>query len=290
MTSVSSGRPVRRPGAVGGTATSWRDPGGVLPAGAAGGGGEKIHKVLAAAGVASRRRAEGLVLAGRVRVNGEAAVVGQRVDAARDRISVDGVPVGVAPERHHLLLYKPRGVISTASDPEGRPTVVDLVSAPARLFPVGRLDADSEGLMVLTDDGALAELLTHPRYGIEKTYVVLVDRQPTPGQLRALRVGVELDDGLARARRVAQVGPRAIRVVLAEGRNREVRRMLAAVGLDTERLVRTGIGPVADPSLSAGEWRALRPAEIRACWAAASRDRRKTAAWPAARPRSRRAE
>jgi len=248
--------------------------------------GEKIHKVLAAAGVASRRAAEGLVLAGRVRVNGEPAVIGQRVDAYRDRISVDGVPVGVAPERHHVLLYKPRGVISTASDPEGRPTVVGLVGSSARLFPVGRLDADSEGLMVLTDDGALAEVLTHPRYGIEKTYVVVVDREPMPGQLRSIRQGVELDDGPARARRVARIGTRTIRVVLAEGRKREVRRMLAAVGLETERLVRTQIGPIGDPSLSAGAWRVLRSDEISALWAAASGHGGRTPGWSGTRPRS----
>lgn len=257
----------------------WRGVERAPVADAAGDDGEKVHKVLAAAGVASRRAAEGLVLAGRVRVNGELAVVGQRVDARRDRISVDGVPVGIAPERHHVLLYKPRGVISTASDPEGRPTVVSLVPSPARLFPVGRLDADSEGLMVLTDDGSLAEVLTHPRYGIEKTYVVQVDREPMPGQLRSLRDGVELDDGPARVRRVAPIGARTIRVVLAEGRNREVRRMLAAVGLRTERLVRTRIGPIGDPSLSAGSWRLLRREEIQALWAAASGHGGRTPGW-----------
>jgi len=232
--------------------------------------GEKVHKVLASAGVASRRRAEALVLAGRVRVNGAVAVVGQRVDVRRDHLSIDGVPVGVAPRRYRVVLYKPPGVISTASDPQGRPTVVDLVDLPARLYPVGRLDAESEGLLVLTNDGALAEVLTHARYGIEKTYVVVVDREPTPGQLRALREGVELEDGPARARRVAPVGERALRLVLVEGRNREVRRMLAAVGLSTERLVRTRIGPIGDARLSAGMWRSLRSDELQAIWAQAS--------------------
>ena len=226
--------------------------------------GERLQKVLAAAGLGSRRACEELIAEGRVTVDGEVAVLGRRVDPETARIMVDGVPVGVRPGAVYYLFNKPAGVVTTASDPQGRPTVVDLVPPEPRVFPVGRLDADSEGLLLLTNDGDLAHRLTHPSFGVEKEYLAEVEGAPSRGALRRLREGVELDDGPTAPARVALVAPNAVRIAIHEGRKRQVRRMCAAVGHPVVRLVRTRIGPLADRRLAPGHWRRLTPAEVRA--------------------------
>ncbi|MGH9062950.1 MAG: pseudouridine synthase [Acidimicrobiales bacterium] len=225
--------------------------------------GERLQKVLARTGFGSRRVCEDLIRAGRVTVNGLPAQLGQRVDPDADRVAVDGRPVGVRPDLVYYLLNKPTGVITTASDPAGRPRVLDLVPAHPRVFPVGRLDADTEGLLVLTNDGELAQHLTHPSFGVEKEYLAEVEGTPLPGVLRQLRQGVALDDGRTSPAKVGVVGPGTLRLVLHEGRNRQVRRMCAAVGHPVRRLVRTRIGPIVDRSLGPGQWRQLTVDEVR---------------------------
>jgi len=214
------------------------------------------------------------VAAGRVRVDGEVAELGRRVDPAVERVTVDGVPVATDTGLVHYLLNKPAGTVTTARDPQGRPTVVDLVPAEPRVFPVGRLDFATEGLLVLTNDGELAQLLTHPRHGVEKAYLAEVEGVPAPGALRTLRTGVVLDDGTTAPARVSIVARHgattALELVVHEGRNRQVRRMCEAVGHPVARLVRTRIGPVSDRALRPGSWRRLSVAEVRALYAAAA--------------------
>jgi len=194
-----------------------------------------------------------------------------RVDPEVARIEVEGVPLSVRPGLVHYLLNKPAGVVTTAADPQGRTTVVSLVPPAPRVFPVGRLDADSEGLLLLTNDGDLTHRLTHPSFGVEKEYLAEVEGTPSRGSLRRLREGVELDDGPTAPARVALVPPNALRLVIHEGRNRQVRRMCATVGHPVTRLVRIRIGPLADRSLGPGEWRALTADEVRALETAAAR-------------------
>ena len=225
---------------------------------------ERLQKVLAASGVASRRVSEDLISEGRVVVDGVVATLGDKVDRTRAQIEVDGVAVTVDPTRVTYLLNKPVDVISTASDTHGRPTVVDLIGSDVRLFPVGRLDADSEGLILVTNDGALTNRLTHPRYGVDKEYLVDVEGSPAPGTLRALRQGIELDDGRTSPARVSQLSPGLLRFVLHEGRNRQIRRMCEAVGHPVRRLVRTRIGPITDATLGPGECRELTRDELHA--------------------------
>jgi 23S rRNA pseudouridine2605 synthase len=232
--------------------------------------GVRLQKVLAQAGIGSRRACEELVGAGRVTVNGEVAELGRRVDVDHDQVSVDGVPLSVKRGLVYYVLNKPAGVVSTASDPQGRPTVVGLVPSQPRVFPVGRLDEATEGLLLLTNDGDLAHHLTHPRFGVDKEYVAVVRGTPTPAELRRLRQGVELDDGPTAPARVALMAPNQVRIVIHEGRNRQVRRMFDAVGHPVERLVRTRIGPLADRRLRPGRWRALTPAEVRSLEQAAA--------------------
>ena len=225
---------------------------------------ERIQKVLAAAGVASRRAVEEMVAEGRITVNGQPARLGQRVDPDADEVEVDGIPVGLRADLAYYLLNKPPGVVTTASDPQGRPTVVAMVPDDPRVFPVGRLDADSEGLLLLTNDGGLTHRLTHPSFGVDKEYLAHVEGHPSRGALRRLREGVELDDGAAQAVAVSHPEPSVVRIVVHEGRNRLVRRMCEAVGHPVIRLVRTRIGPLADRKLPPGQWRELRPEEVRA--------------------------
>jgi 23S rRNA pseudouridine2605 synthase len=229
--------------------------------------GERLQKVLARAGMGSRRVAEELIAAGRVTVDGEVAVLGRRVDPERDRIEVDGVAVVVNDDLVYYLLNKPAGSVSTASDPQGRPTVVELVPTTPRVYPVGRLDFESEGLLILTNDGELTQLLTHPSHGVVKTYLAEVDGDPTPGEVRQLREGIELDDGRTAPARVKVVQRRddtaAIEIGIHEGRNRQVRRMCEAVGHPVRRLVRVRIGPLHDRNLRPGQWRALGRGEVR---------------------------
>ena len=236
------------------------------------GEGERLQKVLARAGFGSRRVCEELVAAGRVRVNGQPAALGRRVVATRDRVAVDGIEVGILPDLVYYLLNKPAQVMSTARDPEGRATVLDYVPDEPRVFPVGRLDFLTEGLLVLTNDGAFAQLLAHPRHGVEKEYLAEVEGDPGPAALRALREGVVLDDGVRSApARVARPAPGVLRIVIHEGRYRQVRRMCEAVGHPVRRLVRTRIGPLVDTRLRPGTWRRLSTAEVRALAQAASR-------------------
>jgi 23S rRNA pseudouridine2605 synthase len=226
--------------------------------------GVRLQKVLARSGIGSRRVSEELIAGGRVRVNGEVADLGRRVDPDRDLVEVDGIPIGTAQGLAYLLLHKPRGVISTASDPEGRRTVVDLVPPEPRVVPVGRLDADSEGLLLLTNDGVLAHRLTHPSFGVDKEYLVEVEGRPGPAAVGRLRRGVELDDGPTAPAKVAVIGTSLLRITIHEGRNRQVRRMCEAVGHPVVRLVRSRIGPVTDRSLKPGRWRVLEQTEVRA--------------------------
>jgi 23S rRNA pseudouridine2605 synthase len=215
----------------------------------------------------SRRLAEEAIVAGRVEVDGRRAVLGDRVEVTSQTVTLDGVPIPLNPELETHLLYKPLGVISTASDPQGRPTVVDLVATEKRVYPVGRLDSDSEGLILLTNDGDLANLVTHPRYGVTKTYVVVIEGELSPAGLRRVTDGIELDDGPARARSARilamQGDATMVEMVMGEGRNREVRRMFDAIGHPVRSLVRTAIGPLTDRSLRPGQSRPLTVEEVR---------------------------
>ena len=213
---------------------------------------QRVQKVLAAAGVASRRVCEDMIEEERILVNGEIATLSDKVDPLVDELRVDGVVVSVDPTRRTVLLNKPVGVISTAEDTHDRETVVDLVGAEERLFPVGRLDADSEGLILLTNDGGLTQRLTHPSFGVDKEYLVSVEGSPKPGALRNLREGVELDDGKTSPAKVSELQPGLLRFVIHEGRNRQIRRMCEAVGHPVTRLVRTRIGTITDTTLGPG--------------------------------------
>jgi len=225
--------------------------------------GERLQKVLARVGIGSRRVCEDLIAEGRVTVDGEVAVLGRRVDVETALIELDGAPIGVRPDLVHYLLNKPAGVVTTADDPQGRPTVVGLVPAEPRVFPVGRLDVDTEGLLLLTNDGELTHRLTHPSFGVEKEYVAELEGSPSRAALRRLREGVELDDGTTAPARAALLEPSVVRLTVHEGRNRQVRRMCDAVGHPVVRLIRTRIGPLADRSLAPGAWRELTGDEVR---------------------------
>jgi 23S rRNA pseudouridine2605 synthase len=227
--------------------------------------GERLQKVLARVGIASRRVAEELIATGRVEVNGVPAHLGQRVDVATDRVALDGVAIGVLPGLVYYLLNKPPEVVTTASDPQGRRTVLEFVPSEPRVFPVGRLDYLTEGLLILTNDGELAQLLTHPSHGVEKEYLVSLDADAGPAAIRRLREGLDIGDGEVTApAKVARRAPGVLRITIHEGRNRQVRRMCEAVGLHVERLVRTRIGAVSDPRLQPGAYRELTSAEVRA--------------------------
>ncbi len=234
--------------------------------------GERLQKVLARAGIASRRRAEDFIADGRVRVNGEVAILGRRVVVERDRIELDGIRVQTNDALVHYLLYKPERVVSTSSDPEGRKTVVELVPEEPRVFSVGRLDYDTEGLIILTNDGDLSNRLMHPSHGVEKEYIAEVVGNPNQAALRLLRDGVELDDGITAPARVRLVDSTEetsmLSIVLKEGRKRQVRRMCESVGHPVVRLVRVRIGPISDRSLQPGRWRLLTTNEVRALEAA----------------------
>lgn len=221
---------------------------------------------MARAGLGSRRVCEDMIRDGRVAVNGTTAVLGNRADPSSDRITLDDAVVIVRDDVVYYLLNKPRHVVTTMSDPQGRPTVAELVPNDPRVFPVGRLDFDSEGLLLLTNDGDLAHLLMHPSSEVTKVYMAEVKGIPSRAALRMLREGVDLDDGRtapARARLLETHGDVAIlEVVIHEGRNRQVRRMCDAIGHPVRRLVRTRIGSVGDSRLAPGAWRSLRPSEV----------------------------
>lgn len=229
----------------------------------AGAGRQRVQKALANAGVASRRVCEDMIEDGRILVNGVVATLGDKVDPAVDELRVDGAVVSIDDSRRTVLVNKPAGVISTAEDTHGRPTLVDLVGADERLYPVGRLDADSEGLILMTNDGGLTHRLTHPSFGVEKEYLVSVEGELRPGELRTLREGVELEDGITSPATVSQPSPGLLKITIHEGRNRQIRRMCEAVGHPVTRLVRTRIGPLTDTTLQPGQWRDLERAEVR---------------------------
>jgi 23S rRNA pseudouridine2605 synthase len=225
----------------------------------------RLAKYLAHAGVASRRRAEELIGAGRVRVGGEVVR-----DPARDvdyesGVQVDGRPVSPEP-REVWMLNKPAGVVSTAREPGRRRAVTELVPSDRRLYPVGRLDADSTGLILLTNDGELANRLTHPRYEVPRTYRARLRRPPAEADLRRLRAGVDLDDGPTAPARVRRVSPRVIELTIREGRNRQVRRMAEAVGNEVVSLARVAFGPLRLGELGEGQSRRLRTSELRRLW------------------------
>jgi 23S rRNA pseudouridine2605 synthase len=228
---------------------------------------ERIQKILSRAGVASRRGAEQVMAEGRVTVNGETVrELGTKADVAVDDIRVDGVRIKPPQEPVYLLLYKPRGVVTTRHDPEGRPTVMDLVPPVAGLFPVGRLDVGTEGLLILTNDGAFAERVSHPRYEVARVYQAKVRDVPTQDTLARLTAGVRVEGERLAADRVRLLeadNNSWIELTLHEGKNHEVRRLMEAVGHPVSKLKRVSIGPVSARGLAAGQFRALTPHEIR---------------------------
>ena len=221
----------------------------------------RLNAYLARAGVASRRGADELIKAGRVTVNGEPGQLNTFV-AGHDRVDLDGERVS-AQALTYVLLYKPAATVTTARDPQGRPTVVDLVDVPERVVPVGRLDADTTGALLLTNDGPLAHRLAHPRYGVEKVYEAEVEGRPDAAALRALAAGVELEDGLTAPAKARRLGPSRVELVLHEGRNRQVRRMLEAVGHPVRSLHRAAYAGLTLEGLEPGRWRELEPSEVK---------------------------
>jgi 23S rRNA pseudouridine2605 synthase len=224
---------------------------------------ERLQKVLARAGIGSRRVCEKLIVEQRVTVNGEFVELGEKVDPETSQVEVDGLKVGVRQDLVYYLLNKPVGVITTSKDPQERSTVVDLVPTHPRVFPVGRLDADTEGLILLTNDGDLTHYLTHPSFGIEKEYLVQVEVKPSRNAIRELRQGVELDDGITAPAKVSLVDEGLLKIVIHEGRNRQIRRMCESVGHPVIRLIRSRIGPIVDRSLRPGSFRELTNQELK---------------------------
>ena len=220
----------------------------------------RLNAYLARAGVASRRKADELIKAGRVTVNGDPGQLNTFVEAT-DRVEVDGKRV--APQRvAYVLLNKPAGVVTTASDPQGRPTVVDLVRHESRVVPVGRLDADTTGVLLLTNDGDVAHRLAHPKYEVEKVYEADVEGEPGEEALRRLAAGVELEDGRTSPAKVRRLGPSRVELAIHEGRNRQVKRMLEAVGHPVLRLHRSRYAGLTPDGLAPGEWRELTAYEV----------------------------
>ena len=220
----------------------------------------RLNAYLARAGVASRRKADELIKAGRVTVNGEPGQLNTFVQQ-HDRVEVDGTPVAKQPLAY-VLLHKPAGVVTTASDPGGRRTVVDFVPQEPRVVPVGRLDVDTTGALLLTNDGELAHRLAHPRYGVEKTYVVEVEGEPDDQALLRLEAGIELEDGVTAPATVRRLAPSTVELTIHEGRNHQVKRMLAAVGHPVTRLHRSAYAGLSADDVAPGTWRSLTPAEV----------------------------
>ena len=229
----------------------------------------RLQKYLAEAGIASRRASEELITAGRVQVNGLVATLGMSVDPETDVVLYDGKPVKQEEELITIMLYKPKGVVSTSDDPQGRRTVQEFVKdIPARLYNVGRLDINSEGLLLMTNDGELAHRMTHPKFSVEKTYYAICDGKLQPSEIASLVNGVQLDDGMTAPAKVTHVRPTktgdtSILITIHEGKNRQIRRMLEAVGHRTLRLKRERFGPLYLGELKPGETRRLTPDELR---------------------------
>jgi 23S rRNA pseudouridine2605 synthase len=231
----------------------------------------RLAKFLATAGVASRRASEQLIRAGRISLDGVTVTDPARDVQPGDAVAFDGQPVRHAPDRAVYAVHKPAGVVSTADDPQGRPTVVSLVPSALRLYPVGRLDIDTTGLILLTNDGELAYRLTHPSFEVPKRYLAVVTRPPVrDAALRALRRGVELDDGQTAPARVRRLAPDTIELTIHEGRKRQVKRMCEHIGHPVRRLTRVAFGPLELGDLEAGSFQRLSPAEILALTAAGS--------------------
>jgi pseudouridine synthase len=234
---------------------------------------ERLQKILSQAGVASRRASERLMTEGRVTVNGTAVrQLGTRADAARDDIRVDGRRIRIPERQLYLLLNKPRGYVTTRSDPQKRPTVIDLLTGVTEyVYPVGRLDYDSEGLLILTNDGDLAAKLTHPRHGVSRVYEASVLGVPDEHDIRRLAKGVTIEGQRTAPAEVTPIGPGRLRITVREGRNRQVRKMCQAIGHPVTQLQRVAIGPVRDSRLKPGAWRALTRQEVERLRAAADR-------------------
>lgn len=238
---------------------------------------ERIQKILSKAGVASRRAAEKMIAEGRISLNGVVAIEpGTKADPGRDEIRVDGKLISCESERIYILLHKPQGVVTTLSDPQGRPIVTDLLEGVAeRVFPVGRLDYDSEGLLILTNDGDFSQRLQHPRYGIPKTYRVKVEGNPGKREIQALENGVDLSDGQFAPVEVflekTNRGSAWLRLTIAEGKNRVIRRAFEALGHPVCRLVRVAVGDVTLNGVREGDWRRLTPREVDRLFAQAGR-------------------
>lgn len=228
---------------------------------------ERVQKILAQSGIGSRRYCETLILAGRVTVNAHSIQLGAKADPEKDQIRLDGELLGIREKKIYILFNKPKGVLSSSRSQGGKPTVFDFVKAPARVFPVGRLDLDSQGLLLLTNDGELANRLMHPRYGHEKEYRVLLDQRPNAQQLQRWRRGLQIVDG--KPTRPAMVkfesgkeGLPWLRVILHEGRKRQIRETAKAIGLEVLQLIRVRIGPLQLGRLKSGSWRYLTKTEI----------------------------
>jgi 23S rRNA pseudouridine2605 synthase len=249
---------------------------------------ERLNRFLARRGVASRRGADELIAQGRVTVNGEVSPLGAVVQPSVDRVSVDGHGIPTRAVSVTLVLNKPPGVVTTRDDPYQRRTVMDLIAPVPGLVPIGRLDADSRGLLVLTTDGDLAHAVSHPRHGVTKRYLATLDRSISSEQLEQLIAGVDLEDGPARALDARHAGSDSVvEVVMAEGRKREVRRLFAAIGFDVRDLVRIAVGPLELGGLPEGATRKLRPAELSSLRAAAGMSAPPRAAGPSRPRRSR---
>ncbi|RKZ18424.1 pseudouridine synthase [bacterium] len=225
----------------------------------------RIARYLAQAGITSRRKAETLVKKGLVRVNGKVIRdLAFKVDPDRDRVTLSGKPVILSKKRVYVLLYKPMGYLTASSDRYKRPLVKDLIKIPGvRLFPVGRLDLDSEGLLIMTNDGELTYRLTHPKFGIEKEYIVYLDKEPGE-ELESLIQGIQVGEDFLKAEYVERLGNKKVRIVLKEGKKREIRRMLGELGYKTKRLIRVKEGPLHLGRLKPGEYRFLKQREIKA--------------------------
>jgi len=238
----------------------------------------RLQKLLSAAGVASRRASEQMILEGRVTVNGETVrELGTKADPAKDAIKVDGRRIKTAVTQRYIVLHKPRGYVTTRKDPEGRRTVMDLIGEGDYIYPVGRLDYDSEGLLLMMTDGELAARLMHPRHEVEKVYEVIVLGTPDPRALEKLRKGVYIEGGRTSPAHV-HVGTTVkgarpttkLTVTIHEGRNRQVRKMCSAVGLPVRDLRRVRMGPIGLGHLKPGQWRDLTPGEVKALWSCAT--------------------
>ena len=224
---------------------------------------ERLQKIIARAGLTSRRNAEKLIAEGKVTVDGKIATIGTCADSQKNKICVDGKILTFDAEKIYILLNKPRGYVCTAKDERGRKTVLDLINIPERVFPVGRLDLNSEGLLLLTNDGELMNALIHPKFKIDKTYRAKISGEVTEEKLDKLRAGIELDDGLTAPAEIFLIEENLVEITIHEGRNRQIRRMFAAIGCDVKRLKRIKFADLTLDGVAVGKFRLLTSAEIK---------------------------